>query len=176
MSYAEKLKDVRWQRKRLELLEKSQWRCSNIQLGTCPNYETPDKNTLAVHHRIYLPKTEPWDYEAWAYQVLCDDCHKQAQLIMQQAQTALAKSEALMGACALLNELSMNELECFADFLVMSISIKPNIREAIVDLLPQLELLILSCFRAGMERQQIASSPPETQKPAEVQFMPVEEK
>lgn len=72
--YSEKLKDSRWQKKRLELLEKAKWKCQNDQ---CPN-ESENPN-LQVHHKIYLKSTDPWTYEDWCYEVLCDECHKQAQ-------------------------------------------------------------------------------------------------
>ena len=44
MEYAEKLKDPRWQKKRLEILERDAWVCQKC-------FDT--KSTLHVHHRIY---------------------------------------------------------------------------------------------------------------------------
>lgn len=64
--YSEKLKDPRWQKKRLEIFERDNWACQ-----IC--YDT--KSTLAVHHRRYLPVTEPWDYPDELLVTLCENCH-----------------------------------------------------------------------------------------------------
>lgn len=65
-SYFEKLKDPRWQKKRLERLEKSGWACDS-----CGDAET----TLHVHHKAYFKGREPWEYEAEQLASLCDSCH-----------------------------------------------------------------------------------------------------
>jgi hypothetical protein len=66
MNYSEKLKDPRWQRKRLEILERDNWCCQR-----CFDSES----TLAVHHFRYIPGTEPWDYPAELLITLCEECH-----------------------------------------------------------------------------------------------------
>ena len=65
-SYSDKLRDPRWQKKRLEILERDEWMCWN-----CGDTE----NTLVVHHKWYAKGCEPWDYEDDAFITLCDDCH-----------------------------------------------------------------------------------------------------
>jgi 5-methylcytosine-specific restriction endonuclease McrA len=67
MSYSEKLKDPRWQKKRLEILERDKWTCQ-----ACGDKET----TLNVHHKIYYANKNPWDYEDDILITLCEDCHK----------------------------------------------------------------------------------------------------
>lgn len=67
MTYAEKLKDPRWQKKRLEIFERDNWQCV-----ICKN----DSNTLHVHHISYEYGVEPWDYENINFKTLCDKCHK----------------------------------------------------------------------------------------------------
>jgi hypothetical protein len=66
-SYFEKLKDPRWQKKRLEALERSSWSCES-----CGDSE----NTLHVHHKQYFKGREPWEYEVGQLAVLCENCHK----------------------------------------------------------------------------------------------------
>lgn len=66
-SYSEKLKDPRWQKKRLEILERDEWACQ-----VCGD----DKSTLNVHHKKYLRKKEPWDYPSDLLVTLCVDCHE----------------------------------------------------------------------------------------------------
>lgn len=90
-SYAEKLRDPRWQKKRLELLEAAGWQCSMLESGVCRNTVA----TLHVHHKLYLRNKDPWDYEDWAYSVLCEYCHKVVQQIMEDASIAIAKSSSL---------------------------------------------------------------------------------
>jgi len=65
--YSEKLRDPRWQKKRLEILERDEWNCQK-----CFDSES----TLVVHHRRYLPSTEPWDYPDVLLVTLCENCHE----------------------------------------------------------------------------------------------------
>jgi len=67
MNYSEKLKDPRWQKKRLEILERDGWKCM-----ACGSKE----ETLHVHHICYFPKKEPWDIWSGFLITLCKDCHK----------------------------------------------------------------------------------------------------
>lgn len=71
MSYSEKLRDPRWQKKRLKILERDRWQCQ-----ACHS----DSRNLQVHHLIYR-KVDPWDYPDECYQTLCEDCH----VLRQQA-------------------------------------------------------------------------------------------
>jgi len=66
-NYSEKLSDPRWQKKRLEILERDEWNCQICHDST---------STLVVHHRKYLPNTDPWDYPDDLLITLCEDCHK----------------------------------------------------------------------------------------------------
>lgn len=64
MTYSEKLKDPRWQRKRLEVLNRDQFKCK-----LCDD----DKTELQIHHLKY--KGEPWDAPLYCLETLCKDCH-----------------------------------------------------------------------------------------------------
>jgi hypothetical protein len=66
-NYYEKLKDPRWQKKRLEILERDKWACRN-----CGDKDS----TLHIHHIFYVPKTEPWEIPNGLLITLCEDCHK----------------------------------------------------------------------------------------------------
>jgi hypothetical protein len=70
-TYSDKLKDPRWQKKRLEILQRDGWKC----LG-CGE----DKKTLNVHHLMYIEDKEPWEYEDRYYMTLCDECHSMSHL------------------------------------------------------------------------------------------------
>lgn len=67
-SYSEKLKDPRWQKKRLEILERDEWKCK-----ICENTD----RTLHIHHKYYDEKThhEPWNIAKTALVTLCEKCH-----------------------------------------------------------------------------------------------------
>jgi hypothetical protein len=65
-AYFEKLKDPRWQKKRLEIL--------NIHDFTCQECGNAD-NTLHVHHPFYEKNKDPWDYESDVLMCVCDSCH-----------------------------------------------------------------------------------------------------
>lgn len=66
MTYAEKLKHPKWQKKRLQVLNKYGFMC---------NMCWDDETELHVHHKSYLPNTDPWDYPITNFQVLCKNCH-----------------------------------------------------------------------------------------------------
>ncbi len=79
MTYSEKLRDPRWQKKRLLVLERDNWRCLFCQAS--------DKN-LQVHHVVYR-RLDPWDYPDYLYQTLCEDCHKERQDLTDKLVDAL---------------------------------------------------------------------------------------
>lgn len=68
--YFEKLKDPRWQKKRLEIFERDGWRCKE-----CYSKE----KTLHVHHLFYLKGKEPWEIPNGFLVTLCEDCHTAGQ-------------------------------------------------------------------------------------------------
>ncbi len=75
MTYSEKLKDPRWQKRRLEVLAANDWMCDR-----CGSKD----NTLHVHHNFYRSKTEPWDYPDYALRVVCESCHELLERDRQQ--------------------------------------------------------------------------------------------
>ena len=64
MNYSEKLKSPKWQKKRLEVLNRDKFRCC-----TCGDEETE----LHVHHLKYTK--EPYDAPLEDLQTLCKVCH-----------------------------------------------------------------------------------------------------
>jgi hypothetical protein len=79
MTYADKLRDPKWQKKRLQILERDDWKC-------CACHDS--KTTLQVHHLFYARK-DPWDYPDKAYQTLCEPCHKFRQEVADRAAARL---------------------------------------------------------------------------------------
>lgn len=64
-TYAEKLKDPRWQKRRLEVLQRDGFKC--LVCGT-------ETETLHVHHLAYF-RGEPWDTPTSYLETLCWLCH-----------------------------------------------------------------------------------------------------
>ena len=65
-SYSEKLKDPRWQKKRLNVFNRDKFTCQ-----ICGD----SKNTLNVHHLSYSKGKEPWNYDDINLITLCNECH-----------------------------------------------------------------------------------------------------
>jgi len=74
MKYTDKLKDPRWQKKRLKILERDGWSCQR-----CGDTD----NTLHVHHRRYLYAVEPWDYGDSLLVTMCAKCHEEERELWQ---------------------------------------------------------------------------------------------
>jgi len=66
-TYAEKLRDPRWQKKRLEIMQIARFECQSCGDET---------KTLNVHHKFYKKGAQPWDYNDEDLACLCEDCHK----------------------------------------------------------------------------------------------------
>lgn len=81
-SYAEKLRDPRWQRKRLEILQRSNFSCE-----AC----SATDRTLNVHHRIYRRGADPWAYADHELASLCEDCHQQEHSIRTRVEEVFAQ-------------------------------------------------------------------------------------
>lgn len=67
VSFSAQYKDPRWQKKRLEILERDNFTCRD-----CGDTESK----LNVHHLYYSPDKKVWEYDNITYLTLCDDCHK----------------------------------------------------------------------------------------------------
>jgi hypothetical protein len=72
--YAEKLKDPRWQKLRLQVFERDGWKCRVCDSET---------STLHAHHTYYKTDSEgPWDYNHGSIITLCDQCHEEAHVFL----------------------------------------------------------------------------------------------
>ena len=68
MSYSKKLKDPRWQKRRLDILSRDKFTCKLCLTET---------ETLHVHHKRYIKGGEPWDAPDSALVTLCETCHSE---------------------------------------------------------------------------------------------------
>lgn len=69
-AYSKKLKDSRWQKKRLEVLERDGWKCLRCNKGENGGV------CLHVHHSYYKKGKDPWEYDSESLSTLCADCHE----------------------------------------------------------------------------------------------------
>jgi len=65
-TYYEKLRSPKWQKKRLEIMQRDQFCCQS-----CGDTES----TLNVHHKTYRKNAEPWEYEDENFITYCENCH-----------------------------------------------------------------------------------------------------
>lgn len=70
-----------WQERRLRIMERDGFRCRR-----CWSAE----RMLHVHHAYYKRGAKPWEYEDKELTTLCEQCHKEHQLIMREVQIALS--------------------------------------------------------------------------------------
>lgn len=66
MGYSEDIKNGRWQRKRLEIMQRDNFKCLACKKD--------DK--LNVHHLYYEKGMKIWDYDNDSLVTLCENCHK----------------------------------------------------------------------------------------------------
>lgn len=68
-------KDSRWQKKRLEIMERDGWKCRDCGKG--------DGVTLNVHHAYYESGKKPWEYPNQFLSTHCEKCHKKRHELQQ---------------------------------------------------------------------------------------------
>jgi len=66
-TYAQLLRDPRWQKKRLEIMERDDFECR-----ICGR----DDLTLNVHHTYYEKGVAPWEYPDGSMYTFCEPCHE----------------------------------------------------------------------------------------------------
>lgn len=116
-SYLEHLKDPRWQKKRLEIMQRDQFRCRECGDGT---------SELNVHHKIYIENKKPWEYPDLLLVTLCNPCHKKIHSMMSNINSALGlmTSRQLYFTSDIINMLLLaNEKKCLEtlEFLTSSL-------------------------------------------------------
>jgi 5-methylcytosine-specific restriction endonuclease McrA len=84
MTYARKLKDPRWQKKRLQVFEAADWACQ-----LCGD----KKSMLHAHHWSYERNRNPWEYPAGMIACLCEKCHAIAHGRQKRARKPAVTSE-----------------------------------------------------------------------------------
>lgn len=82
--YIELLKDPRWQKKRLLILARDEWRCQEC---------FDDRSTLHVHHRRYTG-SKPWEAPDEDLVTLCEGCHALITALAKEAKRLIDEADA----------------------------------------------------------------------------------
>lgn len=78
--YSHQWLDPRWQKRRLEIMHRDGFRCTECDA---------DDKTLNVHHVYYTRGADVWDYPDHALLTLCNDCHEAEHAIAESSERAL---------------------------------------------------------------------------------------
>ncbi len=91
--WADAYKDSRWQKLRLQVMERDGWKCKACGRGD------GDGITLNVHHSYYESGTAPWEYPMRSLVTYCEECHKIRHEEQKWAMNNIAKksNDALVG-------------------------------------------------------------------------------
>ena len=65
MNYNDQIKSGKWQKKRLEIMQRDDFQCLCCQ----------SENQLTVHHLYYLPGLKVWEYDNDSLVTVCEKCH-----------------------------------------------------------------------------------------------------
>lgn len=81
LSYSEQLKHPLWQKRSAEVKARAGWKCEEC---------ARDYRQLSAHHVHYLLGKMLWEYPDALLICVCDECHKERQLLEQQILTNVA--------------------------------------------------------------------------------------
>lgn len=117
-TYAQKLKDPRWQKMRLEVLQKADFKCTDCDDET---------STLHVHHTEYVWGKNPWEYDPDTLVCLCEACHAEqigenVKTILRGAsyERTLRLSNLIESIAFLVTTKDRSEKRCFAVSAIIS--------------------------------------------------------
>ena len=98
LSYKQKLKDPRWQEKRLKILQRDKNQCRSCGL----------KKDLHVHHIKYF--RNPWDVKDQSLITLCISCHNREESLKKTCSFLVNLSKDTNIPCVILNDLLFESL------------------------------------------------------------------
>lgn len=103
-TYAEKLRDPRWQKMRLKIMERDEFTCQH-----CGD----KKKTLNVHHIKYMRGADPWEYDLKYLTTLCEICHeKEPKLLNDLTDQLIGMLRELPMTAITINALCLLLYEC----------------------------------------------------------------
>ena len=126
MTYSEKLKDPRGQRRRLEVLQSANFSCQDCRDAT---------QTLHVHHGRYEKGKEPWEAMDSDLMCVCSDCHRHRQTLEDEVKAGMSclpynLLNALSTASLMMGHVGHNMEKRFGDDLASNIIRTVHAKEA----------------------------------------------
>ena len=104
-------RDSRWQKLRLQIMERDGWKCRACGRGE------KDGTTLNVHHAYYESNKSPWDYPAETLITYCEDCHEERHAIQKRILSAMVNMSTLgISGLALIAERFLCVAENFGNY------------------------------------------------------------
>ena len=110
-TYSELLKHPKWQKKRLEVLERENFKCEWCGDG---------ESTLNVHHGYYQKDCKPWEYPVESLHCLCEKCHTEVGRIIKKIKQQLGMVNMsgmlrilgfVLGASSFLSDVKINSTD-----------------------------------------------------------------
>lgn len=133
-TYSDLLRDPRWQKKRLEIMQRDNF--------TCQHCGAQDKE-LQVHHMLYTKGAKPWEYNERHLITLCRQCHEVESEENKRLYNLFCEVKEGFSARGISSEL----LCCILDSLVYSINgTYQNERNEGVVRIPSDELIKDACY------------------------------
>jgi len=114
MNYSLKLKDPRWQKKRLEILQRDEFECT---------YCGDKESEIHVHHSYYEFGKEIWEYESDTLYTLCSECHYKHSLCQRSIKEHIRKLHYdslyefndIAEFCSMMNPYELSQVKKFCD-------------------------------------------------------------
>ena len=110
------LKDPRWQKKRLQIMNRDNFTCRS-----CGDTST----TLHIHHLAYTWGTAPWEYEDKFLITLCENCHEEETISRK------ASEDYLLEALKTETFATAEEVLMFGDIVKMIGSDKGSVKDVL---------------------------------------------
>lgn len=95
----EQYKDPRWQKRRLQIMERDKFGCQSCGLTG---------RTLNVHHFVYKRGKDIWDYKDDELITLCNECHEALHFLLSNG---IYNMETLSMVCNLYDKYKHNYLK-----------------------------------------------------------------
>lgn len=142
MSYREQLLHPSWQRRRLEILKRSDFSCE-----ICGD----EGSTLHVHHRRYVKGRMVWEYADEELTALCETCHKDQHVYRELLDKILFEADACQGAAY------QQAIGLLGGYFAALVSIGPETEQEAIDCDGHShDLGILAGLAAGSQWDQLA--------------------
>lgn len=144
--WSSQYRDVRWQKKRLEIMERDSF--------TCQSCGKKENVTLNVHHAYYEKGMKPWEYDDIMLVTLCEECHTQKHTYQKEILLALSRmhpGKMVVAQYMISTFLYTTEMLFSA---IMDSGIDPHSIQAMLDTLVEVKNLAREEFESEQEENQ----------------------